>query len=33
MGSVTQYFKPWTTLIIGVILGVVVYPKVKSKIG
>lgn len=31
--NVTQYLKPWSTLIVGIILGVVVYPRVKSKIG
>ena len=28
----TQYLKPWSTLIVGIIIGVVVYPRVKSKI-
>lgn len=31
--NVTQYLKPWSTLVVGIILGVVVYPRVKSKIG
>lgn len=31
--NVTQYLKPWSTLVIGIIIGVVVYPRVKSKIG
>lgn len=31
--NVTKYFKPWTTLAIGIVLGVVVYPKVRGKIG
>jgi hypothetical protein len=28
-----QYFKPYTTLIIGIVIGVVVYPRVMAKIG
>lgn len=31
--NVTRYFKPWTTLLAGIVLGVVVYPRVRSKIG
>lgn len=28
-----QYFKPWSTLIVGIVIGVVVYPRVMAKIG
>lgn len=28
-----QYFKPYTTLIIGIVIGVMVYPRVMAKIG
>jgi hypothetical protein len=28
-----QYLKPYTTLIVGIIIGVVVYPRVMSKVG
>lgn len=31
--NVTRYLKPWSTLLVGVVLGVVVYPRVRSKIG
>jgi hypothetical protein len=33
MNGVTKYLKPWPTLIAGIIIGVVVYPRVRSKIG
>jgi hypothetical protein len=28
-----HYFKPYTTLVIGIVIGVVVYPRVMAKIG
>lgn len=28
-----QYFKPYSTLIIGIVIGVVVYPRIMAKIG
>ncbi len=28
-----QYLKPWPTLIVGIIIGVVVYPRVMARIG
>lgn len=28
----TQYLKPWSTLIVGIILGAIVYPKVMAKV-
>jgi hypothetical protein len=28
-----QFFKPWSTLIVGIVIGVVVYPRVMAKIG
>jgi hypothetical protein len=28
-----QFLKPWSTLIVGIVIGVVVYPRVMAKIG
>lgn len=28
-----QFFKPFSTLIVGIVIGVVVYPRVMAKIG
>lgn len=28
-----RYFKPWSTLIVGIVIGVVVVPRVRGKVG
>jgi hypothetical protein len=33
MGSVTKYLTPYSTLLVGVLIGVFVYPKVRAMIG